>query len=180
MRLFGRKKKVLAPPPIPEAWDWDTMVGHQVQGILNEDPGILEAVVRTGAPRLSIYFDEVGTATLDLSYTDDGLVSIVSACWIATNPNIKRRGFGLIGYSPDGLARLVEPGSPVEQVGRGLTLLLGDGDVLMLPAAAPLPSRSEIDRIRSSPNAHRTAIGVGTRPSRHLYRLTWSSPDSQD
>lgn len=169
MKLFKRKEKPLSPAPIPETWDWDSMVGYRVHRILNEDPGVLNNVTQMGVRRFSIYFEKVGTATLDLLPSDDGQTTIVPAYWVAHDPDAARRGPGIIDYAPDGSARLTEATSPMEQTGRRLTAALDDGNVLMMPASWPIPDQGQMDQLKRDPRTQKIQIATGDRAGRHVY-----------
>ena len=168
---FKRKTRepATSPMPMPEPWDWDTMVGHRVRELLNADMSILASVAQTGIPRLSIRFEDIGTATVALNYSEGEGPAIVPLYWVAHDPDAGRRGFGLADYAPDGSPRWTEPASILEKTGRRLTLRLDNGDVLMMPASWPVPDEREIVQLTTNPNTQRIPVAAGTGPQRYVY-----------
>ena len=93
-----RKKKGkdnLSDLPMPESRTWDTVLGDRLQDMMAENEDVFDSAVEAGATRILIYFEGVGTATVDLTRTEAGQVVWHPVCWLREDPDAGRRGTGL-------------------------------------------------------------------------------------
>ena len=141
---FKRKnEKNLRPLPVPEVWEWDSVVGQKVQTFFDLHPEVTVQIQSSGLSRVSVYFDGVGTATLLVVELAENHIELQPFCWVSDDPDRARRGFGFTGYGSDGSLRITLPASPLEQVSKGFVFQNGRN----VFTVKPTQSVSEVDQL---------------------------------
>ena len=162
MRVWPFKRKTPLPPePIPELVPADSAVERRIWIALDERPDLLGRLYQTQPDTLLIYFEEVGTAAVALTYPDGAGMVVRVYLWLAHDRHRKKLHRDDAPMHEDELRhgitiRMTLPTSFYERAAGSVSvaMLSNDGNVY---GAGPLQSMDELDTPDGQRNARPNA-----------------------
>ena len=141
-----KRKTPLPPEPIPELVPADSAVERRIWIALDERPDLLGHLYQSQPDTLLVYFEEVGTAAVALTYPEGAGMVVRVHAWLAHDRHRKKLHRSDAPMHEDELRRGVTirmtlPTSFSERAGGRITLHGDDGN---LYGVGPLQSVDEV------------------------------------
>ena len=172
---FRKKVKEELPPlPVPEMWDWDSVLGVRLQYFTAEHNDAFYAALNEARGDLEVLFEKVGSVRVQATLLPDGGTHCQWGPWLPYDPHAGKRSYDTPMYDAGGATSLVITTSLVEQKARSLVFSLDDsGNSVLVWPTDVLPTEDEATRMKSDPSFSKIPVGIGRRPEVYMYY--WSS-----